>query len=74
MLNIWLTIAIVLTMLGLERVTITMLTRRPGGREFCRSHWFMHPNGISIMRLPMGVLSILLGYCVLIAAGSMHMI
>ena len=57
---IWLTIAIVLTMLGLERVIITKLTRHPRGRDFCRRHWFMNPNGISVMRLPMGVLSILM--------------
>ncbi len=60
MLNIWLTIAIVLTMLGLERVIITKLTHCSAGREFCRCHWFMHPNGISVMRLPMGVVSILM--------------
>ena len=56
----WLTIAIVLAMLGLERIFIMLLTRNSRGREFCRSHWWLHPNGISVMRLPMGVISILM--------------
>ena len=43
-----------------ERVSVTFLTRRPGSRDWIRTHALLHPNTISFIRLPMGVVSILL--------------
>lgn len=48
---------LVLGALLLERLGITWLTRHPRGREFIRRHPVLHPNGISLMRIPMGVIS-----------------
>jgi len=50
----------VLLMLLAERVTITLLTRTAGGRAWVIRHRFLHPNMISVIRVPMGVISILL--------------
>ncbi len=51
---------VVLGMLGLERVAIAVATRRPAGREWIRRHRLFHPNSISYLRMPMGLISILL--------------
>lgn len=53
-------ILLVLGLFLLERVGVTALTRSPGGRDWVRSHRLMHPNAICLVRIPMGVLSILL--------------
>ena len=44
----------------LERVTLFSLARIPGGREWVRSKFWLHPNFISRCRYPMGVVSVLL--------------
>ncbi len=53
-------ILLALGLLVLERVGVTLLTRSPAGRDWVRSHRFAHPNTICLVRIPMGVLSILL--------------
>ena len=50
-------IALVLGMLFIERLLVLGLTKREGGKKFFRKVVILHPNAISIMRLPMGVLS-----------------
>ncbi|MBR4222808.1 MAG: CDP-alcohol phosphatidyltransferase family protein [Victivallales bacterium] len=52
--------AIVLGMLALERIFILKLTKTKGGQEFVRGFLPLHPNSISIMRLPMGIISAVL--------------
>jgi CDP-diacylglycerol--serine O-phosphatidyltransferase len=51
---------IIVIMLLLERVLAVSLTRASKGREFIRRMPFLHPNAISLIRIPMGALSILL--------------
>jgi CDP-diacylglycerol--serine O-phosphatidyltransferase len=48
---------VVLLMLLLERVGVIALTRSEGGCRWVRSHAILHPNTISLLRMPMGVLS-----------------
>ena len=50
-------IAFVLGMLLIERLLVVSLTKREGGKAFFRKMVILHPNAISIMRLPMGILS-----------------
>jgi len=47
-------------MLGFERVSIGLMTRSKGGRQWIVRHRFMHPNSISLIRIPMGLVSVLL--------------
>lgn len=56
--NVWVLIILVLAMLGLERLVIQALVKHPSGRRLIRRLPFMHPNGISLLRIPMGVVSI----------------
>jgi CDP-diacylglycerol--serine O-phosphatidyltransferase len=51
-------IALVLGLLFLERISIISLCRHPKGREWVRSCPLLHPNVISTMRIPMGIISI----------------
>ena len=51
-------VALVLLMLLVERVGITRLTGTPAGREWVLRHRLLHPNSISLVRIPMGLLSI----------------
>ncbi len=60
MIKLFLLVGVVLGMLGLERVGIALATRRPAGREWIRRHRLFHPNTISYVRMPMGLISILL--------------
>ncbi len=41
----------------LERITIIRLTGSPAGRLWVRAHGFMHPNAISFIRMPMGIIT-----------------
>lgn len=56
----WTIIIIVLLMFGLERIVVTKTTRNEAGRNIYRRFWLLSPNGLSVMRLPMGFLSILM--------------
>ncbi|MBT3286380.1 MAG: CDP-diacylglycerol--glycerol-3-phosphate 3-phosphatidyltransferase [Victivallales bacterium] len=47
-------------MLAFERVAIGLMTRCESGRRWIVRHRFMHPNSISLIRIPMGLVSILL--------------
>ncbi len=53
-------VAAVLSCLALERITIGAITRRQAGREWLIRHRLFHPNSISLIRIPMGIASILL--------------
>ena len=50
-------IALVLGMLFIERMLIVTFTKREGGKAFFRKVVLLHPNAISVMRLPMGIIS-----------------
>ena len=41
-----------------ERVAMALTMRRPAGREWIRRHPLLHPNSISYMRMPMGLVTI----------------
>ena len=56
--NIWILSGIVLAMLGIERLVITAAIKHPLGRRLIRRIPILHPNGISLLRIPMGVVSI----------------
>jgi CDP-diacylglycerol--serine O-phosphatidyltransferase len=57
-------VAIVLLMLAAERLSITALLKQEKYRDFIRRHPILHPNGISILRLPQGIIAIALAhYC-----------
>ena len=58
MLTTWLIAAAVIGGLLLERITITRLTRSPRGRAYIRRTPWLHPNGISLLRMPMGVIGV----------------
>lgn len=58
MLHPFLVTGLVLSILLVERLGATWLTRHPRGRAFIRRHWLLHPNGISLLRMPMGVISV----------------
>ncbi len=62
MLRSWLIIAAILLGLLCERLTITWVTRSPRGRAWIRRTPLLHPNGISLLRLPMGLVSIALAH------------
>jgi len=62
MTTFWLITAIVLLMLALERITVIGVTRNPRGRAWVRRFPLLHPNAISLMRIPMGLISIWLAY------------
>ena len=53
-------ICAVLVLLALERVVTNWAIRKPSAREFIRRHYFLHPNGISILRFPQGLLAVCL--------------
>lgn len=44
----------------LERVGVVMATRSERGRQWIRNHRIFHPNPISFMRMPMGLVTIAL--------------
>lgn len=56
--NIWILIGIVLAMLGIERLIITAAIKQPWGRRLIQRWRILHPNGISLLRIPMGLVSI----------------
>lgn len=58
MLTTWLIAAIVIGGLLCERVAITRLTRSPRGRAWIRRTPLLHPNGISLLRMPMGFVGV----------------
>ena len=55
-------IAVVLILLGLERCLTIWGIKAPARREFIRRHFFLHPNGISLLRIPQGVIAVILAY------------
>ncbi len=55
-------IAIILLMLLLERLAVLSATRSPKCQNFIRHFWPLHPNGISILRFPQGVVAILFAH------------
>jgi len=46
-------------MVAAERATVWLLTRTERGREWIRRHRFLHPNVISIVRMPNGLICML---------------
>jgi CDP-diacylglycerol--serine O-phosphatidyltransferase len=59
MITVTLLACAILLLLAAERLGITRLTGTPAGREWVRNHRLLHPNAISLLRMPMGVVSIL---------------
>lgn len=60
MTKLTLLISAVLGMLLVERLTIILATRSPRGCAWIRGCRLLHPNTISFIRMPMGVISVLL--------------
>ena len=58
----WMVVLLILAMLAIERVLITKTTRNPRLKHWFRDIWLLTPNGLSVMRLPMGIVSILLAH------------
>lgn len=58
--NIWLITGLILLMLILERIIVGKTTQMQSWRPVYRENPLFHPNGISIMRLPMGIISAIL--------------
>lgn len=54
--------AVILILLGLERLTTTWAIRSPKRCDFIRRHYLLNPNGISLMRIPQGVIAVALAY------------
>ncbi len=52
-------ITVILLILAAERSIVTTITRKPACQSFIRRHPILHPNGISLIRIPQGVVSIL---------------
>ena len=60
MLTFFLLAGAILGMLAVERIGISLMIRQPAGRDWIRHQPLLHPNAISYMRMPMGLISILL--------------
>jgi CDP-diacylglycerol---serine O-phosphatidyltransferase len=58
MLNSWLVATGVIVILLVERIVVTRVTRSPRGREWVRHTPLLHPNGISLLRMPMGLVGV----------------
>ncbi len=56
-------IAVILLMLGLERTLALYFTRSLQCQQFIRHHFFLHPNGISLLRIPQGLIAIWIADC-----------
>ena len=57
MISNWLIVIIILSFLGLERLIVTTTTKNPKYIKWYRKLPFLHPNGISVLRLPMGFIA-----------------
>ncbi len=53
-----LNVVAILLLLLVERLCACLLTKRPACQQFIRRHWLLHPNGISVMRLPQGLIAV----------------
>lgn len=62
MLQTLLIVASVLLLLAVERVTTTLAIRKPSCQQFIRRHFLLHPNGISLLRFPQGIIAVILAY------------
>ena len=51
-------ISVVLALLVLERTLVLTLTRDLNCQNFIRHHFWLHPNGISCLRIPQGFIAI----------------
>jgi CDP-diacylglycerol--serine O-phosphatidyltransferase len=59
----WTTLIIalsVLLILAFERISIGLATRTEGGCEWIIQHKLFHPNSISLVRIPMGAISVVM--------------
>ena len=52
---------IIILILCIERLVAIKVTGNPAGREFIRRHTIFHPNAISLIRMPMGLISVWFG-------------
>lgn len=55
-------VAIILAMLGLERLIVIKATKSEWGKSLIARCPLLHPNGISLIRFPQGVIAILFAY------------
>ncbi len=62
MLTTWLIAAAIFAILLTERVLVTTLTRSPRGRAWVRRTPLLHPNGISLLRMPMGLVGVCMAH------------
>lgn len=55
-------IFVILVLLALERIVTTWAIRAPERQRFIRRHFFLHPNGISLLRIPQGIIAVIFAY------------
>ncbi|GEM_PF-203964 len=55
-------IFVILVLLGLERCITTWAIKSPDRQRFIRRHFIFHPNGISLLRIPQGIIAVILAY------------
>ena len=60
MAEVWIIVVLIVGLLLLERLAITKLTTHPRGREWVKRHHILHPNSISLIRMPLGIVCVLL--------------
>jgi len=58
MTQVWSVVICVVTLLLIERVVTIRATRSERGKGWIKSHRLAHPNTISVVRIPMGLLSV----------------
>jgi CDP-diacylglycerol--serine O-phosphatidyltransferase len=71
MLNTWPIVLAIFAILFVERVVVTTLTRSPRGRAWVRRTPLLHPNGISLLRMPMGVVGVWMAHAGWWEAGTL---
>ncbi len=54
----WIAIVGTLTIFAVERLLVALLTGSPRRIAWVRATWWLHPNAISFMRMPMGLVSL----------------
>ncbi len=58
MVELWIIVFVVLAMLLVERLAVAWTTKGPRGREWIRRFRPLHPNSISVIRMPMGLIAV----------------
>ena len=60
MISVLLLVLAIVAIFAGERIVLTLVTRSTGGRQWIRAHKICHPNTISTIRMPAGLIAVLL--------------